>query len=112
MLRHLPKKVANFLHNYHADQSTSLALALLPSDRINIDVHSMLRPIDIAFLLRRLSLQQAMRDMGHLHLKLDIQCILDSSVCSAGLFQNCGAMAAERISCSFGHLVTVLRPLS
>ena len=68
MLRHLSKKVANFLHEYHADQFASLALPLLPSDRSDIDIHSMLGPLEIALLLRRPNLQQAMRDMGHFSL--------------------------------------------
>ena len=65
VLRHLSKKVANFLHGYHTDQFASLALPLLPSDRSDIDIHSMLGPLEIALLLRRLNLQQAMPDMGH-----------------------------------------------
>ena len=50
VLRHLSKKVANFLHEYHADQFTSLALPLLPSDRSDIDNHSMQGPLEIALL--------------------------------------------------------------
>ena len=45
VLRHLSKKVANFLHEYHSDQFTSLALPLLPSDRSDIDIHFMLGPL-------------------------------------------------------------------
>ena len=46
VLRHLSKKVANFLHEYHADQFASLALPLLPSDMSDIDIHSMLGILD------------------------------------------------------------------
>ena len=71
MLRHVSKEVDNFLHKYHADQFASLALPLLPSDwthRSDIEIHSMLGPLEIALLLRRLNLEQAMRDMGHFRL--------------------------------------------
>ena len=44
VLRHLSKKVANFLQEYHADQFTSLALPFLPSDWSDIDIHSMPEP--------------------------------------------------------------------
>ena len=47
-LRYLPKKIANFLHEFRGDDFPSLALPPLPSD------HAMLRPVDIARLLRRL----------------------------------------------------------
>ncbi len=53
-LRYLPKKIANFLHEFHADSFRSLQLPPLPSDRSRLNVHAMLRPIDIARLLRRL----------------------------------------------------------
>lgn len=68
VLRHLSKKVANFLHEYHGDQFDSIALPLLPSDRSALDVHSMLGPVEIALLLRRLYLQPAMKDTGHFRL--------------------------------------------
>ena len=42
VLRHLSKKVANFLHEYHTDQFASIAPPLLPSDRSDIDIHSIL----------------------------------------------------------------------
>jgi len=44
-LRYLPKKIANFLHEFHADNFPSLNLPPLPSDR---------SPMHIAHLLRRL----------------------------------------------------------
>ena len=52
----LPKKIANFLHEFHAEDFRSLNLPSLPSDRGRLDasVHAMLRPMDIAILLRRL----------------------------------------------------------
>ncbi len=53
-LRYLPKKIANYLHEFHADKFPSLQLPPLPSDRSRLNVHAMLRPIDIARLLRRL----------------------------------------------------------
>ena len=56
MLSNLSKKVANFLHEHHADLFTTLALSLLPSDRSDFDVHSMLGPLEIALLLLRLNL--------------------------------------------------------
>ena len=68
VLRHLSKKVANFLHEYHGDQFDSIALPVLPSKRSALDVHSMLGPVEIALLLRRLYLQPAMKDMGHFRL--------------------------------------------
>ena len=54
-LRYLPKKIANFLHKFRGDDFPSLQLPLLPSDRSQLDVHSMLRPVDIGRLLRRLT---------------------------------------------------------
>jgi len=54
-LRYLPKKIANFLHEFRGDDIFSLGLPLLPSDRSQLDVHSMLRPVDIGRLLRRLT---------------------------------------------------------
>ena len=84
VLRHLSKKVANFLHEYHADQFTSLALPLLPSDRSDIDIHSMLGPLEIALLLRTLNLSKPCGIWDTFvflePLKLDIQCIQGSSV--------------------------------
>lgn len=53
-LRYLPKKIANFLHEFHGDDFPSLGLPPLPSDRSRLDVHAMLRPVDIGRLLRRL----------------------------------------------------------
>ena len=53
-LRYLPKKIANFLHEFRGDDFTSLGLPPLPSDRSRLDVHAMLRPVDITRLLRRL----------------------------------------------------------
>ena len=53
-LRYLPKKIANFLHEFRGDDFPSLGLPPLPSDRSRLDVHAMLRPVDIARLLRRL----------------------------------------------------------
>ena len=54
VLRFLPKKVANFLHEYHAEWFPSLNLPMLPSDRSRIDVHAMLSPTAILLLLGRL----------------------------------------------------------
>ena len=54
VLRYLPKKIANFLHEYHEGWFLSLNLPRLPSDRSRINVHAMLSPLDIARLLRRL----------------------------------------------------------
>jgi hypothetical protein len=56
-LRYLPKKIANFLHEFHADDFGSLGLPPLPSDRSRLDVHAMLRPIEIGRLLRRLQVK-------------------------------------------------------
>jgi len=53
-LWYLPKKIANFLHEFHADDFGSLGLPPLPSDRSRLDVHAMLRPIHISRLLQRL----------------------------------------------------------
>ena len=53
-LRYLPKKIANFLHEFHADDFSSLGLPPLPSDRSRLNVHAMLRPIHISRLLQRL----------------------------------------------------------
>ena len=53
-LHYLPKKIANFLHEFRGDDFPSLGLPPLPSDRSRLDVHAMLRPVDIARLLRRL----------------------------------------------------------
>jgi len=59
-LRYLPKKIANFLHEYHGNSRwfQSLGLPVLPSDRSRIDVHAMLKPIHIACLLRRLQVHE------------------------------------------------------
>ena len=54
VLRHLPKKIANFLHEFRGEDFLSLRLPPLPSDRSRLDVHAMLRPQEIASLLRRL----------------------------------------------------------
>ena len=53
-LRYLPKKIANFLHEFRGNNFTRLGLPPLPSDRSRLDVHAMLRPVDITRLLRRL----------------------------------------------------------
>ena len=53
-LRYLPKKMANFLHEYYSEHFPSLNLPPLPSDWSQIDVHAMLEPFDIQRLLRRL----------------------------------------------------------
>ena len=52
-LRYLPKKIANFLHEFHAEDFQSLNLPPLPSTRSRLDVHAILLPMDIAILLRR-----------------------------------------------------------
>jgi hypothetical protein len=57
VLRHLSKKVANFLHEYHGDQFDSIALPLLPSDRMHrtaLDIHSMEGLVVLALFLSRL----------------------------------------------------------
>ena len=56
ILRYLPKKIANFMHEFYGKKGwfQSLNLPVLPSDRSRIDVHAMLMPIHIACLLRRL----------------------------------------------------------
>ena len=57
-LRYLPKKIANFLHEFRADYFPSPASTCvandLPSDRSRLNVHAMLTPMHIAQLLRRL----------------------------------------------------------
>ena len=53
-IRYLPKKIANFLHEYRADDFPSLDLPKLPSDSSKINVHALLTQIHIAALLRRL----------------------------------------------------------
>lgn len=60
VLRYLPKKIANFLHEFQGDDFPSLQLPHLPSDRSHLDVHAMLRPLDIAYLLRRLQVNNNM----------------------------------------------------
>ena len=54
-LRYLPKKIANFLHEFRGDDFSSLGLLPLPSDRSRLDVHAMLWPLDIGRLLQRLT---------------------------------------------------------
>ena len=54
LVRYLPKKLANFLHEFHAEDFWSLNLPPLPLDRSVLDVHAMLLPMDIVILLRRL----------------------------------------------------------
>ena len=49
-LRYLPKKITNFLREFFAHYFMSLGLPDLPSDRSRLDVHAMLRPVDIARL--------------------------------------------------------------
>jgi len=53
-ISYLPKKIANFLHEFCGDDLKSLGLPNLPSDRSRVDVHAMLSPMQIAALLRRL----------------------------------------------------------
>ena len=53
-IKYLAKKIANFLHEFRADDFLSLGLPPLPSDRSRLDVHAMLNPAQIANLLRRL----------------------------------------------------------
>ena len=111
VLRHLSKNpVLRHLSSFMSttkDQFASLALPLLPSDRNDIDIHSLLGPLEIALILRRLNLQQAMRDMGHFRLFGTLE--IGHSV----YFGLRGPMATtEWTSCSFGHLVSRLRPLS
>jgi len=62
-LRYLPKKIANFLHEFRSTDFPSLSRPPLPSDRSRLDVHSMLRPVDIARLLRRLQVVQIDHNM-------------------------------------------------
>ena len=54
-LRYLLKKIANFLHEFRYDDFASLQLPPLPLDRSRLDVHAMLRSLDIARWLRRLA---------------------------------------------------------
>ena len=42
------KKIANFLHEFRGNDFSSLGLHPLPSDRIWLNVHAMLRPLDIS----------------------------------------------------------------
>ena len=65
-LRYLPKKIANFLHEFHADDFGSLGLPPLPSDRsrLDSDVHAMLRPIRIRTLLQRLKVVIMMNNVN------------------------------------------------
>ena len=53
-IKYLEKKIANFLHEFRAEDFLSLGLPPLPSDRSRLDVHAMLNPAQIANLLRRL----------------------------------------------------------
>ena len=53
-LRYLPKKIANFLHEFRAGYFPSLNLFTLPSDRGRLNVLPMLTPMHIVQLLRRL----------------------------------------------------------
>jgi len=62
-IRFLPKKIANFLHEFHADDFPSLGLPPLPSDRSRVDVHAMLAPIDIGRLLQRLQVKLICNNM-------------------------------------------------
>ena len=52
-LSYLPPKMANFLHEFGGDDFPSLGLPPLPSDRTRLDVHAILRPLNIGRLLRR-----------------------------------------------------------
>jgi hypothetical protein len=63
-LRYLPKKIANFLHEFQADDFGSLGLPPLPSDRSRLDVHAMLRPIHISRLLQRLKVVIMMNNVN------------------------------------------------
>jgi len=63
-LRYLPKKIANFLHEFHADDFGSLGLPPLPSDRSRLNVHAMLRPIHISRLLQRLKVVIMMNNVS------------------------------------------------
>ena len=47
-LWYLPKKIANFLHEFHAHDSGILRLPPLPMDRSRLNVHAMLQPIHIS----------------------------------------------------------------
>ena len=53
-IKYLAKKIANFLHEFRADDFLSIGLPPLPSDRSSLDVHAMLLPAEIAQLVRRL----------------------------------------------------------
>jgi hypothetical protein len=63
-LRYLPKKIANFLHEFFGHYFPSLGLPQLPSDRSRLDVHAMLRPVDIALLLQRLKVTVIANNMS------------------------------------------------
>lgn len=56
-IKYLAKKITNFLHEFHGDLFPSLNLPQIPPDRSSTDIHSMLAPLDIARLLRRLKVQ-------------------------------------------------------
>ena len=58
LLLYLPKKIANYLHEYCSDLFPSLNLPRLPGDRSRIDVHAMLKPAEVAGLLSRLQVLQ------------------------------------------------------
>ena len=49
-----PKENCHFLHEFHEEDFRSLNLPPLLSYRCRLDIHAMLRPIDIAILLGRL----------------------------------------------------------
>ena len=43
----LPDKIARYLYEYHADSYPSHALPLLPVDRSDIDVHGILKALQV-----------------------------------------------------------------
>jgi len=63
-LWYLPKKIANFLHEFHAHDSGILRLPPLPTDHSRLNVHAMLRPIHISRLLQRLKVVIMMNNVN------------------------------------------------
>ena len=47
----LPDKIACFLYEYHDSSYTSLDLPVIPLDRSNVSVHSILRPDQVKYVI-------------------------------------------------------------
>ena len=50
VLKYLPEKIAKFLFEYHADKFQSLNLPVIPLDRSEVDVHSLMTPAEVTYL--------------------------------------------------------------